>query len=158
MRNMQIILWRHAEAEDLAPSDHARQLTVKGQKQADAMARWLKQHVDSDLAQWRIIASPAIRTQQTAAALDLRFATEPAIAPDTSSSAMIAAAGWPDAKDNVLVVGHQPTLGMVAAQLLNGVESYLSVKRGAIWWFEARHRDGKIQTVLRAMATPESIM
>ena len=155
---MQIILWRHAEAEDLAPSDLARRLTGKGQKQADTMARWLKQHVDSDLAQWHIIASPAVRTQQTAAALDLRFVTEPTIAPDLGSRAMIAAAGWPDAKHNVLVVGHQPTLGMVAAQFLNGVEGYVSVKKGAIWWFEARHRDGKLQTVLRAMATPESIM
>ena len=155
---MQIILWRHAEAEDLAPSDLARRLTGKGQKQADAMARWLKQHVDSDLDQWHIIASPAVRTQQTAAALDLRFVTEPTIAPDLGSRAMIATAGWPDAKHNVLVVGHQPTLGMVAAQFLNGVEGYVSVKKGAIWWFEARHRDGKLQTVLRAMATPESIM
>ena len=155
---MQIILWRHAEAEDLAPSDHARRLTAKGQKQADAMARWLKQHIDSDLAQWRVIASPAERAQQTAAALELRFVTEPSIAPDAPSSAMIAAAGWPDAAQNVIVVGHQPTLGMVAAQLLNGVEGYVSVKKGAIWWFEARQREGKMQTVLRAMATPESIM
>ena len=155
---MQIILWRHAEAEDLAPSDLARRLTAKGQKQADAMARWMKQHVDTDLAQWRIIASPATRAQQTAAALDLRFTTEPAIAPDCPSSAVIAAAGWPDAVHNVIVVGHQPTLGMVAAQLLNGVESYVSVKKGAIWWFEERHRNGKAQTVLRAMTTPESIM
>jgi phosphohistidine phosphatase len=155
---VQIILWRHAEAEDLAPSDLARRLTAKGQKQAEAMARWLKQHVDSDLSQWRIIASPAVRTQQTAAALELRFVTEPAIAPDNGSAAMIAAAGWPDAPKNVLVVGHQPTLGMVAAQLLNGVEGYVSVKKGAVWWFESRQRDGKRQTVLRAMATPESIM
>ncbi|HEX9390872.1 MAG TPA: phosphohistidine phosphatase SixA [Usitatibacteraceae bacterium] len=155
---MQIILWRHAEAEDHAPNDLARRLTAKGQKQAEAMARWLKQHVDSDLAQWRIISSPAVRTQQTAAALELHFATEPAIAPDNGSAAMIAVAGWPDALKNVLVVGHQPTLGMVAAQLLNGAEGYVSVKKGAIWWFESRRRDGKPQTVLRAMATPESIM
>jgi phosphohistidine phosphatase len=155
---MQIILWRHAEAEDLAPNDLARRLTTRGLRQAENMARWLKHHVDSDLDQWRIIASPAVRAQQTAASLELRFATEPAIAPDCPAGAVIAASGWPDSPHNVLVVGHQPTLGMVAAQLLNGVEGYVSVKKGAIWWFEARRREGRVQTVLRAMATPESIM
>lgn len=32
---MQLILWRHAEAEDLAPRDLARNLTLKGHRQAE---------------------------------------------------------------------------------------------------------------------------
>ena len=31
---MNLILWRHAEAEDIAASDLARQLTARGRKQA----------------------------------------------------------------------------------------------------------------------------
>jgi phosphohistidine phosphatase len=38
---MELILWRHAEAEDGIP-DMARELTSKGKKQAKHMAAWLK--------------------------------------------------------------------------------------------------------------------
>ena len=38
---MELILWRHAEAEDGVP-DSARELTDKGLKQARVMAEWLK--------------------------------------------------------------------------------------------------------------------
>ena len=40
---MDLILWRHAEAEDAAPgmSDLERALTTKGVKQARRMGQWL---------------------------------------------------------------------------------------------------------------------
>jgi hypothetical protein len=68
---MELILWRHAEAEDGVP-DGERALTKKGRKQAAAVAAWLKPHLPR---QARILASPATRAQQTAAALELPFAT-----------------------------------------------------------------------------------
>ena len=37
---MELILWRHAEAEDAEP-DLTRNLTSKGNRQAALMARWL---------------------------------------------------------------------------------------------------------------------
>jgi phosphohistidine phosphatase len=80
------------------------------------------------------------------------------VAPGASAEAVLAAAAWPGAKRSTIVIGHQPTLGMVAARLINGVVGYVSIKKGAIWWFETRERDGKCKTVLRAMATPESIL
>ncbi len=154
---MQIILWRHAEAEDLAPSDLQRHLTTKGLKQAELMARWLREQMKSDQAAWRVIASPAVRTQQTAAALQMPVETIDSIAPDAPPQAILNAANWPHSTFNVIVVGHQPTLGMVAARLLNGVDGYVSVKKGATWWFETRERGGAQQTVLKAMTLPESL-
>ena len=68
---MDLILWRHAEAEDGVP-DAKRKLTDKGQKQAQQMAAWLRDHLPQNT---RILVSPAIRTQQTAQALDLPFET-----------------------------------------------------------------------------------
>src|SRR5674476_1390644 len=62
---MDLILWRHAEAEDGTP-DHARELTAKGIKQAGKVAAFLHQHLPQD---HRILVSPATRTQQTVAAL-----------------------------------------------------------------------------------------
>ena len=126
---MQIILWRHAEAEDLAPSDLARNLTIKGRKQADAMAAWLRKQMHDDFSQWRIIVSPATRAQQTAFALQLKFETLDSLAPDATAAAVLNAARWPDSEFNVIVVGHQPTLGMVAARLMNGVDGYVNLYR-----------------------------
>ncbi len=153
---MQIILWRHAEAEDLAPTDLARNLTLKGRKQAESMAAWLTKQLLDDFGSWRVIASPATRAQQTAAALQMKFETVDSIAPDAAAESVISAARWPDSAFNVIVVGHQPTLGMVAARLMNGVDGYVAVKKGATWWFETRERNGRMETVMKAMTTPES--
>ena len=83
--------------------------------------------------------------------------TNNALAPDGSVDAVFRAAGWPDNTTSVIVVGHQPTLGMVAGRLINGANGYVSVKKGALWWFRQRERDGESQAVLVAMATPESV-
>ena len=154
---MQLILWRHAEAEDDAPSDMARRLTNKGHKQAGKMATWLKAQAGSEIRHWRVIASPAVRAQQTAEALALPFEIIDAIAPDADADAILRAANWPQAGKNVIVVGHQPTLGMVAAYLINGVAGYVPVKKGAIWWFEMRDHGGRPRAILKAMASPDTI-
>ncbi len=156
---MQIILWRHAEAEDYASSDLARPLTAKGHKQAAQMAAWLTSQIDMKSRQWRVIVSPAVRAQQTAQALTADFETVPGIAPDVSAKAVMDAAHWPQGSSNVIVVGHQPTLGMVAAQLLNGGQGdhYVSIKKGAMWWFEIRQKDGESHIALKAMAMPDTV-
>ena len=146
-----MILWRHAEAADGTP-DHARELTAKGSKQAEKIAAFLRQHLPEHS---RILVSPATRAQQTAAALTNRFTIAPTIAPGASPQAVLEAAHWPDAGGAVLVVGHQPTLGEVAAQLL-GCNAYpLNIKKGALWWFSRREREGSVQTALRLVITPE---
>jgi phosphohistidine phosphatase len=146
---MDLILWRHAEAEDGAP-DNTRVLTAKGIKQAAKIAAFLHQHLPDDC---RILVSPATRTQQTAAPLTHHFTLAPTIAPGASAEAVLHAARWPDAGSTVLVVGHQPTLGEVAAQLLGCTDSVLSIKKGAIWWFS--QRDGSAHATLRLVITPD---
>lgn len=150
---MDIILWRHAEAED-APfggSDAARALTPRGHKQAAKMAAWLRDRLPGDR---RILASPAVRTQQTVAALELPFTTAKALAVRTAPELVLAEAGWPRAGGTVLIVGHQPTLGRVATMLLFNQDSDWSIKKGAIVWVSAR-TDGGRGCVLRAALTPD---
>ena len=48
---MELILWRHAEAEDGVP-DGERALTKKGRKQARAVAAWLKPHSPGKHGSW----------------------------------------------------------------------------------------------------------
>jgi phosphohistidine phosphatase len=152
---MDLILWRHAEAVEHLSSggDLERPLTSRGERQAARMAAWLNQHLP---ATTRIIVSPARRTQQTALALERKFKTVPALAPDASVPALLEIVRWPEAKEPVLVVGHQPTLGLAAAWLLAGVMQPWSVKKGAIWWLRQRERDDDAQVVLVAVRGPES--
>ncbi len=155
---MQLILWRHAEAEDNAPSDMARDLTHKGKKQAAHMSAWLHSQLQGKINDWQVLSSPANRARQTAAALGMPVAIVNEIGVDCAASAILAAAGWPDNPTNVIVVGHQPTLGMVAARLINGGDGYISVKKGAMWWFVVTQRDGIQQTQLKTMATPDMVL
>ena len=156
---MDLLLWRHAEAEDPAAGqeDLERRLTDKGERQAIAMAKWLRAHGPKEP---RILVSPAVRTQQTARALGLAYETVPAIAPGASVADILAAAAWPKAKNArqaVILVGHQPVLGQVAAQLVSGRSGHWAVKKGALWWLQYRARDGHGETVIRCVVAPETL-
>ncbi len=158
---MELILWRHAEAEPGEP-DLGRKLTAKGEKQARRMAEWLHAHLPDSA---RILVSPATRAQQTAQALaevgHRKLRTLETIAPGASVDEVLAAADWPDARHATVIVGHQPTLGWVAGRLLTGLPPAAghgwSVKKGAVWWLQSRQRDGETQIVLRAVVNPDLI-
>lgn len=153
---MELILWRHAEAEEAVANlpDMKRRLTARGEKQARQMAKWLRSRLPKNT---RVLVSPAERTLETAHALDLPFEIEPKIAPDAAPDALIAAAGWPTRNDTVVLVGHQPTLGQLASRLLLGVDGDISVRKGGLWWFSHRLREQESRTILRAVANPDLI-
>ena len=152
---MDLLLWRHCEAEPGEP-DLGRALTGKGEKQARRMAAWLHAQLPQSA---RILASPARRSQQTAQALaelaPRKLKTVDALAPGASVEDMLRAVGWPDAKSVVVVVGHQPTLGRVAGRLLAGADADWPIKKGGVWWFSSRDRGGVEQVVLRAVMNPD---
>jgi phosphohistidine phosphatase len=104
-----------------------------------------------------VLASPARRAQQTAQALGRKFKTVQELAPGTSVAAVLAAANWPDSRESVLIVGHQPTLGEVASLLLAGEEGGWSIKKGGVWWLTDRDRDGSAAVLLRVAIGPEFV-
>jgi phosphohistidine phosphatase len=146
-----LILWRHCEAEPGEP-DLGRRLTSKGLKQAERMSAFLERHLPDSC---RVLVSPADRAQQTAQALPRKFRTVPELGPGASVGAVLAAANWPESRESVLVVGHQPTLGMVASFLLSGEEANWSVRKGAVWWLSNRVREEGSTVVLKAVVGPE---
>ena len=148
---MELILWRHAEADDAVP-ELKRELTDKGRKQAARMADWLNPRLSQDI---RILVSPATRAVQTAQALGRDYEEATAMGPGASAKDLLGAAGWPDAVSPVLIVGHQPTLGQVAMQLLAGQTGDLTIRKASVWWFHGRERGGQLEVVLRAVATPD---
>jgi phosphohistidine phosphatase len=143
---MELILWRHAEAEEGKP-DLARRLTPKGREQARRIAAWVGQHVPPGL---QVIVSPAARAQETAQALGLDFETSPLIAPGAPVASILSAAGWPDREPTVILVGHQPDLGRAAAFLVSGEEREWHIEKGALWWLA-----GGKHVFVKAVASPE---
>ena len=143
---MDLILWRHADAEDGVP-DEARRLTGKGRKQAQKMAAWLETRLPADC---RVLVSPAARARETAAAFTERITIEKAVSTAATPQGVLKVAGWPGGEGAVMVVGHQPTLGAVAALALTGEAAAWSLKKGAIWWL-THDRDG---VRVKAVITP----
>lgn len=154
---MELVLWRHAEAE-IGEPDLGRKLTARGEKQARRVAEWLHAQLPDSA---RIFVSPATRAQQTAQALaDIsprKFRTVDRIAPGASVNDVLIAVDWPNAKAPIVVVGHQPTLGEVASFLLTGEASDWPVKKAGVWWLSSRERDGQDQTLVRAVINPDMV-
>ncbi len=152
---MNLVLWRHAEAEDSYP-DLARALTPRGRRQAERVGAWLTQHLPGPR---RLICSPALRTRQTAEALGRPDLVDPRLAPDADMGGVLAAIGWPHAAaghdGSLVVVGHQPTMGMLAALLLGGREQAWAFRKGAAWWFSTRDREDSSPVVLRMVVDPD---
>lgn len=140
---MEIILWRHADAEDGA-DDLARRLTAKGHAQAAAMAKWLHRHLRGEYV---LAASPAKRAQQTAAALGTAIETEPSLAPGAPVKAIVEAARKREHRGVVIIVGHQPDLGRAAAHLVADQADEWPIAKGAIVWIDGRR--------LRAVLSPD---
>lgn len=141
---MELILWRHADAEEGA-DDMARRLTRKGEKQAAAMAKWLRAHLPED---YTVLASPAVRAQETAEALGAEVITEKTLAPGASAAAIVKAVQKHEGL--VIVVGHQPDLGRAAAQLVAGARTDWSIRKGAIWWLS-----GEAPARIEAVVSPD---
>lgn len=151
---MDLIFWRHAEAfEPLeGQDDMSRTLTPRGEKQAKRMAEWLDRQLPEGV---RVLVSPAQRTLQTAMALDRKYKVRQELAPNAEPDQVLLAAGWPDAKMPILIVGHQPTLGQIIAALMGLSVQDCTVRKGAVWWLRSRLRDGVRQTVVVTVQNPD---
>jgi phosphohistidine phosphatase len=143
---MDLILWRHADAEEGAP-DLARRLTPKGRKQAARIAQWLREQMPP---RFDVISSPAVRARETAEALGVAFETSPLLAPGVPVASVLRAAGWPDREGTVILVGHQPDLGLTASFLISGEERDWHIEKGGLWWL-----GGDKHIFVKAVVSPD---
>ena len=153
---MDLILWRHAEAEDgkEGQADTDRALTGRGEKQAARIAAWLDRQLPENT---RILCSPALRCEQTVLPLGRKYKLREELQQGSTAAALLQAAQWPDARQPVMLVGHQPALGEVLAQLLRIEGGNCAIRKGAVWWLRSRERDGTRQTVVWVAQSPETI-
>jgi phosphohistidine phosphatase len=148
---MDLILWRHAQAED-GPPDLERRLTARGREDAKRVGAWLRERLPS--AGVRVLSSPAVRARQTADALGLRYEVVDALAPGADVDDAIAAigrAGGGDDDATVIVVGHNPWIGEAVARLVGGCDDGWPIRKGGAWWLSRRQED----VLVRAVVSPE---
>ncbi len=151
---MDLILWRHAEAEMGAAhmDDLSRPLTARGEKQAARMAAWLERQLPDGL---RVLSSPARRAEQTATALGRKYKLRAELLPDGTAQDLLELVQWPRSRGAVLVVGHQPVLGHTIAHLLEIHSNQCAVRKGSVWWLRQRQSVERSDTTLLAVLSPD---
>lgn len=113
-----LVLIRHAQAAD-APRDRDRPLTGHGAWRAAAIGSWLQRSgIDPD----RVLVSPALRARQTwaAAAVGPEPTVDDRIYENTVAALLAVLGELADAVRTVAVVGHNPSIGELAAGLDDG--------------------------------------
>jgi phosphohistidine phosphatase len=153
---MELILWRHAEAEPHKPdglADQLRVLTPKGSRHASRVGAWLERQLPSNC---RVLASPATRCVQTAEALGRKFSTVQALNTDSTPEQILEACGWPNQKLPVVVVGHAPLLGQVAAIIFSGAAHEWKIRKGSLLWI-ARKSDEDPEPFIRLAVGPDMV-
>ena len=162
-----LILWRHAEAEVNSDTgkDVDRVLTKRGQKDALKMAKWLHQHLPANT---KILCSPACRCLETVAALQrlsvyqkksLNITVAEFLGIDSSIEAiMLEVINRADVGETILIIGHQPNLGLLVAKVLGMGEAACNIKKGAVWWLRQCPKpsapDGRLQSYLFTVQLP----
>lgn len=137
MATLELYLVRHGEAAERGkdyPDDSKRPLTSQGIARLRKEAHALNElGVSFDL----IIASPLVRTRQTADTLaevlkgKPTVSTSDSLAPAGTSAAVIQELGKHMRKARIALVGHEPNIGELAARLI-GARSPFEFKKGAI--------------------------
>jgi phosphohistidine phosphatase len=117
---VQLYLVRHAEAADGEP-DELRPLTADGRRAARELGERL---ASEGIRPDAVLTSPLLRARETGAELarpaGLEAEADERLAPGATADDVMAAAGGRG--DTVVVVGHQPDCGRIAAALAGGEE------------------------------------
>jgi phosphohistidine phosphatase len=162
MAMLELYLIRHgiaAERGEEWPDDSKRPLTSQGIAKLKKEARGL---VALDVSFEQIVSSPLVRTRQTADGIADALKNKPPI----STSDALAPAGTPAAvieeiakhvrKARVALVGHEPNLGELAAQLIRS-RTPLEFKKGGICRIDFDVLPPKGAGALRWFLTPRML-
>ena len=117
---MILYLLRHAEAEVMAASDSARRLTGKGEAQAERTGKFCRRH---GIAPELILTSPVTRALQTAGIVAKILESAELVEVPWAACGMDPFQAVEELETHkklsaVMLVGHQPDLGALAAALI----------------------------------------
>jgi phosphohistidine phosphatase len=162
MAMLELYLIRHGVAAERGkewPDDSKRPLTPDGIARLRKQARGLNaMGIGFD----QIVTSPLVRTRQTADVIAEELdehppiATSDALAPAGSSASVIQEITRHVRKARVALVGHEPNLGELAAQLI-GARTPLEFKKGGICRIDFDMLPPKGSGMLRWFLTPKML-
>lgn len=116
-----LVLVRHAKAEQTSP-DLERALSPRGRSDAAAIGRWL---ASRGITPYRVVVSPSLRTRQT---WELAGSTTPEIDRriygNTIDDLLEIIRETPDDVQTLVLVGHNPSVGGLAATLDPDVQEF----------------------------------
>ena len=158
---MQVLIIRHADAENEAKTDELRPLSAKGKTDMRENAQGLKKimpQID------RIAHSPLVRAQQTAEIIAQVYSATPLeilppLAPGHSMTAILTYLQQQSPTASVIaLVGHEPTLGQLASWLLTEqVGHWMPLKKGAVCSLEFPNQVEIGQAILTWMFRPKQL-
>jgi phosphohistidine phosphatase len=127
---MKLYFLRHAEAEEMATSDHERQLTLRGRERLATAARVIRK---LRVKPARIYSSPRIRAQQTAEIVAQQLGTKIEIREEVNFGFNVVAvetliSSLSDDSE-VMFVGHEPSFSMTVGELTGGT---VEMKKGGL--------------------------
>ncbi len=171
---LQLLLLRHGIAEERRPgrSDRARVLTDRGRQRTRAV---LERALALGLAADRLLSSPLTRARQTAEiarsvglapVLELSESLEPGHDPWPlllSALALLAAtpppAGEPEpARRRLLLVGHEPDLGLLAASLLGATPGATPLRKAGLALLDLPADPTPGSATLQLLLNPRSLI
>ena len=154
----QLVLLRHAKSAwpDGVP-DARRPLTDRGRRDAGAVGRWLRGHVDGLAA---VSCSPAVRTRQTWELVSAELTDPPAAAFDERIYSALPAEllavvhDLPDGAPTALLIGHNPGMEELV-ELLSGTRQGMSTAALAVLTWQGSWADAAADVAqLREHAAP----
>ena len=130
---MQLVLLRHADAETVATSDDARPLSEKGRNQAKRVGRFCLEH---DIRPDLVLASPLVRTRETARIVSMELGCE------TVTEAFLTSGATPSEMldglrgyrfERLMIVGHEPDFSEAIGCLIGLIDpSCLKIRKATL--------------------------
>jgi phosphohistidine phosphatase len=154
-----LLLLRHAKSswKDSTLPDHERPLNGRGRRAAELLREFLKQKA---LQPEFVLSSPSLRTRQTVEILFARATTAPDIRYDENlylasvAQLLEIISSFEEARDQVLVVGHNPGIEELYFKLTGIDERFPTATLANIsfevdTWSEASKARGKVQWLVK---------
>jgi phosphohistidine phosphatase len=127
-----LVVVRHARAEAFAPTDHGRELTDRGRRDALAVGGYLR---DRGIVPDHAVVSSSVRTRATWDAVEQVLGSAAGVVVDdavysgSTDVVLEALRAVPEDAMTVVFVGHQPTVGSVAHLLDDGAGDHEALHR-----------------------------
>jgi phosphohistidine phosphatase len=154
---MKLYLLRHADAATLAVIDDERAISAKGVKQSRRVAKFCcRQEIKPAI----ILASPLLRAQQTAKPvadkLGIKIETAPWLVYGTGPERVIDQLAARSDIPSIMLVGHEPDLGLLAAALLGSGDEAIHVRKASLILLEVT--DFRMRGARLEWAVPVKLM